>query len=531
MTNPAEPPREWPPYLNPVPVDGSDPAEHEPQPTSSWQPPVEQPPVEQPSPGWSVGPAAWPTGPRPRPPADPQYQAPAQQPHQQDPVAHPSMPGWAPTPRQAAGESPSYQGNQHGNQGWGAHAGPAAPGIPPPAAASAPVAPWVPAEQTDPRLAGYYPPRPEQVAAVPSPYHAEEPVPLYGSVAPPPVPRAPVQGEDRSFQYQPGSYVVPYLKPAQWGSRGWFNRASGGKLKLKPGVDELAHRGALAMVGSTFPGPRTIGVLTPKGGSGKTPTALIVTELLASLRRESIVVGDLNPLRGTLGIRAGVQEPRHTILDLLRNTEHLSRENSAVGELAGYLRRQESGALVLASSEDTAQMQALTVQQCETVRQLLLRRYSTLVFDTGNDEAAPTWQFVSRVADVLVVPMAAKEDHLWAASQMLEGLSRRRDTAALPSRAIAVITDQDGKRLCPQDEKWLTARVKAVLYVPADPEIVSGPIRVDRLSEASRRAWTKVAAAVAEECTRPQQHDSLRHRQSVISAEPGTPTHPSSEQR
>jgi len=141
------------------------------------------------------------------------------------------------------------------------------------------------------------------------------------------------------------------------------------------------------------------------------------------------------------------------------------------------------------------------------VRDLLVTRYSTLVLDTGNNEAAPPWQFATSVADVLVVPMRASSDHVWVAGQMLEGLRTRLETRHLPHCAVAVITDQDGERLDTTTEWWLSERLGAVIYVPPDPAIASGSIRADRLSPASRKAWTLVAAAVAEVCARPSVHD------------------------
>jgi hypothetical protein len=171
------------------------------------------------------------------------------------------------------------------------------------------------------------------------------------------------------------------------------------------------------------------------------------------------------------------------------------------------MRRQESGALILASSENAGEMRSLTAQHCRTVRDMLIGRYSTVVLDTGNNEAAPPWQFATGIADVLVVPMRASSDHVWVAGQMLEGLKSRSETRHLPPSAIAVITDQDGARLDADTERWLTERLGAVLYVPPDPEIAGASIRADRLSEASRNAWTLVAAAVADVCARPSIHD------------------------
>lgn len=350
-------------------------------------------------------------------------------------------------------------------------------------------------------------------------YFAEAPVTLHDAApAPPPPPPppspspspssgVPAGGEDEvSYRYAPdrmGSYRR--TTPAEFGWRGRLNR--GLRCRLAPGLVERTQRAALATVRGSFPAARTICVANVKGGSGKTPTALILAELLATLRRESIVAADLNELRGTLGVRADVQQPVHTVMDLLQGQDWLCRPGSRVGDLAGFLRRQESGALVLASSENAGEMRSLTSQHCETVRDLLITRYSTLVIDTGNNEAAAPWQFATRVADVLVVPMRACPDHVWVAGQMLDGLRQRPETRHLPAAAVAVITDQDGARLDAATEQWLAERLGAVLYVPPDAEIAAGPIRAERLSPASRAAWTLVAAAVAEVCARPSVHD------------------------
>jgi cellulose biosynthesis protein BcsQ len=336
-------------------------------------------------------------------------------------------------------------------------------------------------------------------------YHAEDLVELHAeplhSVTPD------VDEPDVSYMYTPDWRSEHLVEAAEWGWRGRMNR--GLRLKLAAGPAERTHRAALTAVRRSFPSARTICVANVKGGAGKTPTALILAELLATLRRESIVAADLNELRGTLGVRADVQQPAYTVMDLLQHHEWLGRAGSAVGDLAGFLRRQESGALILASSESAGEMRSLTGEHCQAVRDLLVSRYSTVVLDTGNNEAAPPWQFATGVADALVVPMRASSDHVWVAGQMLEGLMARAETRHLPPTAIAVITDHDGARLDAATEQWLTERLGAVLYVPPDSEIAGGTIRVDRLSHASRTAWTLVTAAVADVCARPSVHDRL----------------------
>lgn len=331
-------------------------------------------------------------------------------------------------------------------------------------------------------------------------YHAEDPIPLHAEPSPPPAPRADAIERDFSYVYAPTwdrEYSIPR---AEWGWRGRVNRTL--RTGFAAGPIERTHRAAVSAIRRSFPAHRTVCVANPKGGAGKTPTAMLLAEVFATERREANVVVDLNPLRGTLGIRAGVQDPPYTIIDLLQHQEWLQRPGSPLGDLARFLRRQESGTLVLASSERAGEMRSLTSEHCRVVRDLLVTRYSTLFLDTGNNEADAAWQFAVSAADVLVVPMRASRDHLWVAARMMAGLRPLGRTHRLARNAIAVVSDPDGTRLSEADEKWLAEHFATILYVPPDLALATGPLRLDRLSLASRRAWTLVAAAVAESCAR-----------------------------
>src|SRR6478609_7258345 len=100
--------------------------------------------------------------------------------------------------------------------------------------------------------------------------------------------------------------------------------------------------------------------------------------------------------------------------------------------------------MVLASSEDALEMRQLTVDHCQAVRELLLRRYTSVVCDTGNNEAAATFLAAVDNADVLVVPTAPRDDHLYAAGQMLEFLAHREQTRHLLTSVVFVITSDTG---------------------------------------------------------------------------------------
>ena len=62
--------------------------------------------------------------------------------------------------------------------------------------------------------------------------------------------------------------------PAQRGWRGALNQLG---LHLAPSAAELSQRQDEAAVSAHWPGPRTIAVLNPKGGAGKTPTVICLS--------------------------------------------------------------------------------------------------------------------------------------------------------------------------------------------------------------------------------------------------------------
>jgi MinD-like ATPase involved in chromosome partitioning or flagellar assembly len=330
--------------------------------------------------------------------------------------------------------------------------------------------------------------------------------------APPPAP-APVMDPhphaSTDWHYvprQPPSRAKP--PPADWGWRAKVRGASGGLIKLQPGQDELSHRAAVDRVQSALPGSRTIVVANEKGGAGKTPTALILSALLAEYRHEAVIAWDVNELRGTLGRRAELADPPSTVTDVLGAAQELARAEAEVGLLASYLRRQPQGNLVLASSEDGNAMRQIGHAECDIVRQLLLRRFGIVVCDTGNNAAASNFLYTVDSSDVLVLPTAPSTVHLEVTRAMLRMLAGRETTKHLVGRAVLVVTSSTGSRLGREEEEWFAERIGRVVHVPADPVIAEGgKLPIAELSIESRRAWTQVTAAVIEAALAPSPHD------------------------
>ncbi|UQX89489.1 hypothetical protein M6D93_05640 [Jatrophihabitans telluris] len=301
--------------------------------------------------------------------------------------------------------------------------------------------------------------------------------------------------------------------PAEWGWRAGLRSLTGGLITLGPGAEEELHRAGVAQIRSTLPGSRTIVVANEKGGAGKTPTALILSALLAEYRREAVVVWDVNELRGTLGRRAEIADPSTTVTDLLAAAGELARPDAEIGVLTSYLRRQPEGNLVLASSEDGNAMRQIGHAECDVVRQLLLRRFGVVVCDTGNNAAAPNFLYTVDSADILIIPAAPSNVHLEVARAMLRMLDSRETTKHLVAKAVLVVTSPTGARLDPAEERWFADRIGRVVHVPADPVIAEGSkLPISELSAESRRAWTQVAAAVISAAQAPSPHDRPRGR-------------------
>ncbi len=96
--------------------------------------------------------------------------------------------------------------------------------------------------------------------------------------------------------------------------------------------------------------------------------------------------------------------------------------------------------------------------------------------------------------------MSARNDSAETAARLLDHLEQtgRRE---LVRRAVAVMTmPPHSKEVNPRPiERHFSARCRLVLRVPYDRHLDSGaPVRYAAISPQSRRAWLRVAAAVAD---------------------------------
>ncbi|MEV5968049.1 AAA family ATPase [Kribbella sp. NPDC051952] len=276
-------------------------------------------------------------------------------------------------------------------------------------------------------------------------------------------------------------------------------------LKLRPGTSERSERIARATAATAFRRPVTIVVANPKGGSGKTPTTLLLAGALGQARGGGVVAWDNNELRGNMHLRTHDTNARSTVTDMLQAMQMLTQPDARLGDVAAYLRHQVAGQYDVLTSATTTYAQ-IEAKDFDQIHRLLSRFYKVLVIDTGNNEGSSNWREAMKAADALVIPIKWKSLSCAAAVQMLEELDNQGPEAQrLIRRAVIAVSNGPGdvnKEVEKQLRPYFESRAAAVIDIPTDMHIAAeGPLDHSALQPATRRAGLELAAKVSEQIT------------------------------
>ncbi|WP_068273878.1 MinD/ParA family ATP-binding protein [Aldersonia kunmingensis] len=302
----------------------------------------------------------------------------------------------------------------------------------------------------------------------------------------------------------------PEHDPARWGIRGELNRLLGAWGRLKPRPPEVEHRLAEQAAQAHWAGTQLVMVANPKGGAGKTPATLMLTSTFALLRGGGVVGWDNNETRGTLALRAAAAPTDSTVWDLMAHAPQLATGSAA--QIAAFLRRQPTREHILASDDSPEHMDQIGWDECADIYRVLARHYPLIVADTGNNERAGNWRWTAHRADLLVIPLQYREDTARIVGGMLDRLAGHGLDALVANAIVVASTPPDGTSPGIRDTVRALLEHKgitAILEVPHDPMLAgrAGRIVYDRLTPATRRAWTQVAAQVSRAL-----HDGCRER-------------------
>ncbi|RKN28651.1 chromosome partitioning protein [Micromonospora musae] len=272
-------------------------------------------------------------------------------------------------------------------------------------------------------------------------------------------------------------------------------------LRLPPGRHEQELKRDIETVRRNFGGLRQVTVVNPKGGAGKTVAILLLAMTFGQKRGGYVLAWDNNETQGTLGMRAQQDFHSRTVRDLLRDLGQFQAAHGRVGDLSQYVRSQGEGMFdVLASDESATGGEMLTASAFAELREVVSRFYKLIFVDTGNNVRAQNWQAAMDATDQLLVTMSARNDSAETAARMLDHLEQS-GRQRLVRQAVTVVSMPPSRKDIdlPAIQAHFAARTRSVLLAPYERLIDSGePIRYAGLSTATRDAWLKIAAAVAE---------------------------------
>lgn len=285
--------------------------------------------------------------------------------------------------------------------------------------------------------------------------------------------------------------------PARTGLRGAVNRMG---LRLRPSRSEQQERRDIAAVSTHWSGSRTVAVVNGKGGSMKTPTAVLLSAVFARHGGTGVVAFDNNPARGTLGWRTEPGPHERTVADLLASSDRLLSPEAGPVEISAFTHHQNDGFDVLRSHPETLDEDRPTTAEAFTrAHEVLSWYYRLVIIDSGNDEGSPAWRAMIARADAIVVPTITRPEHAESARLLLTELSRcDAHGADLASRALVVVSQSSAAEPRPDE---LVSRFRQVardaVAIPYDPMMAGRPLHLGSLAPATRRAWLHAAARLA----------------------------------
>ena len=285
------------------------------------------------------------------------------------------------------------------------------------------------------------------------------------------------------------------------GVRGALRKTTFGVVTMSPSRREQEYRHDVEKVRRNFGGLRQVTIVNPKGGAGKTVAVLLLAMTFGQKRGGYVLAWDNNETQGTLGMRAQQDFHTRTVRDLLRDLDSFRGAHGRVGDLSQYVRAQSEGMFdVLASDESATAGEMLTATAFADLREVVSRFYKLIMVDTGNNVRAQNWQAALDATDQLVVTMSGRNDSAETAARMLDHLEQN-GRHRLVRQAVTVVSMPPTRRDLdiPAITRHFAARTRTVVLAPYEKIIDSGePIRYSHLTSASRSAWLKTAAAVAD---------------------------------
>lgn len=348
--------------------------------------------------------------------------------------------------------------------------------------------------------------------------------PTSGGWSPPPPDAARPSGDDLRPPEIPrpltdSTLLQPNTPVSERGWRKTVRVATFGTVSPGPSKAERADAARLRAIRTPINGCHRVGVLSIKGGVGKSTVSAGLGLALSIVRGDGVAVLDNNPDAGTLAERLvgpppAITDPVERVGNYARVADDVWVVSQDVRDLLSAVRddRIRSAADVMRYMSITGRLHVLASdQKADTVEpfndeeyrltaSVLEAFYAVLVTDSGTGLRHSAVSGMLTVADSLVIVAGAAVDKASRAAKTLDWLVAQ-GFGDLVRRAVVVICHTQ-PRHPGVDADALTAhfatRCRGVLNIPYEPQLVPGGIiRWEQLSAETRSAFLDLAAAIA----------------------------------
>ena len=149
-----------------------------------------------------------------------------------------------------------------------------------------------------------------------------------------------------------------------------------------------------------------------------------------------------------------------------------------------------------------ATKQRITQEDFDALHSVAAKYFRLVFFDSGNDESALRWLRMIDHTDQLVVATTALGESAESGALLLEALSERDEHSAALARNAVVVVLQSERNSTLSDAKRVadgfTGLARMAVTIPFDRALHGGTLRYDAVRPATRAAWLRAGAAVAD---------------------------------
>lgn len=259
--------------------------------------------------------------------------------------------------------------------------------------------------------------------------------------------------------------------------------------RRRRGLDELRVQWTSA-ARVPLSAPVRIVVASPKGGVGKTTTALGLGEALAALRAERLAVLDAEPLGGTAGLRVKAHAGEG-LPGLLGDLDDVEADGSYIA-WARYATIEHETRVTVFGRAAPLEGAELRIDSYHRIVEGLARQWPIVIVDTGRPEGRDVLQAEAvGSADVLIVVCGPGKPTVDSVAGWLRGVR------VPPERRVGVVVARTGGD--PAEATALMAsHTSGVVHVPVDPALdADAPVPLlQRTQRPTRDALLQLAALV-----------------------------------